>query len=67
MIIPYQELESETLTNVIESIILREGTDYGEVELSLSEKVELVRRQLDEGKARLEYSEEHETVNIILR
>lgn len=67
MIIPYHELESETLTNVIESIILREGTDYGEVELSLSEKVELVRRQLDEGKAQLEYSEEHETVNIILR
>ncbi len=65
MIIPYQELDPDTLINVIETIILREGTDYGEVELSLTEKVELVKKQLDEGKAQLEYSEEHETVNII--
>jgi uncharacterized protein YheU (UPF0270 family) len=31
----------------------------------LSEKVELVKRQLSEGLAAIEFSEEHESVNII--
>ena len=38
MIIPWQSLKEETLINLIESFILREGTDYGAEELSLSEK-----------------------------
>lgn len=29
MIIPWQELTPETLENLIESYVLREGTDYG--------------------------------------
>jgi uncharacterized protein YheU (UPF0270 family) len=65
MIVPYKELTPETLTSLIESIVLREGTDYGEVEMSLEEKVFLVKRQLDQGVAALEFSEEHESVNII--
>jgi uncharacterized protein YheU (UPF0270 family) len=65
MIVPYQHLDSETLSNLIESIVLREGTDYGEVEMSLEQKVLLVIRQLEQGRAALEYSEEHESVNII--
>lgn len=65
MIVPFKELETETLNNLIESIVLREGTDYGEIEMSLSEKVALVRQQLENGTAYLEYSEEHESVNIV--
>ena len=65
MIIPHQELDSETLTSLIESVVLREGTDYGTVELSLEEKVELVKKQLADGLAIIEFSEEHESVNIV--
>jgi len=65
MIVPYEELSSETLNNLIESIVLREGTDYGEHELSLQEKVNLVKLQLEEGTAAIEYSQEHDSVNII--
>ena len=65
MIVPFKDLETETLNNLIESIVLREGTDYGEIEMSLSEKVALVRQQLENGTAYLEYSEEHESVNIV--
>lgn len=65
MIIPHQDLDQETLTNLIESIVLREGTDYGSVELTLEEKVTLVKRQLFDGMAVIEYSEEHESVNIV--
>lgn len=29
MIIPWQEVDTETLNNLLESVVLREGTDYG--------------------------------------
>jgi hypothetical protein len=45
--------------------VLREGTEYGENDWSLSDKIEQVLWQLDSGKAFLVYSELHETVNII--
>ncbi|MGD8107482.1 YheU family protein [Pantoea sp. FN0302] len=67
MIIPWQDLSPETLENLIEGFVLREGTDYGEQERSLSEKVEDVRRQLKSGEAVLVWSELHETVNIMPR
>ncbi|GLR07841.1 hypothetical protein COO59_10515 [Mixta theicola] len=67
MIIPWQDLTPETLDNLIEAFVLREGTDYGEQERSLAEKVEDVRRQLKSGEAVLVWSELHETVNIMPR
>jgi len=67
VIIPWQDLASETLDNLIEAFVLREGTDYGEQERSLTEKVEDVRRQLKNGEAVLVWSELHETVNIMPR
>ena len=65
MIIPHAEIDNETLENIIESVVLRDGTDYGDVEMSLTEKVALVKKQLKQGIAAIEYSEEHESVNII--
>ena len=35
MLIPWQDLSPETLENLIESFVLREGTDYGEHERTL--------------------------------
>lgn len=65
MIIPHAEIDNETLESIIESVVLRDGTDYGEEEMSLTEKVELVKKQLNIGIAAIEYSEEHESINII--
>lgn len=67
MIIPWQELDTEILTSVIEAFVLREGTDYGEQERSLEQKVEDVRRQLKSGDILLVWSELHETLNIMPR
>ncbi|CAI1111764.1 YheU family protein [Serratia proteamaculans] len=67
MIIPWKELEAETLNGLIESFVLREGTDYGEHERSLEQKVEDVRRQLKSGEVLLVWSELHETINIMPR
>lgn len=65
MIIPWQQLEAETLENLIETFVLREGTDYGEQERSLSQKVADVRRQLERGEVVLVWSELHESINIM--
>ncbi|ORM62699.1 hypothetical protein PRCB_11275 [Pantoea rodasii] len=65
MIIPWQELEVTTLENLIETFVLREGTDYGEQERSLEQKVADVRRQLERGEVVLVWSELHESVNIM--
>jgi uncharacterized protein YheU (UPF0270 family) len=67
MIIPWQDLAPETLDNLIESFVLREGTDYGEHERSLEQKVNDVKRQLKSGEVVLVWSELHETVNIMPR
>ena len=67
MIIPWQDLAPETLDNLIESFVLREGTDYGEQERSLEQKVNDVKRQLKSGDVVLVGSELHETVNIMPR
>ncbi|MGL5287740.1 MAG: YheU family protein [Aeromonas sp.] len=65
MIIPWQDLEGTTLDNLVESFVLREGTDYGELEMSLADKVEQVKTQLRAGIAVIVYSELHETVDIV--
>ena len=67
MISPWQDLSPETLDNLIESFVLREGTDYGEHERSLEQKVNDVKRQLKSGDVVLVWSELHETVNIMPR
>ncbi len=56
MLIPWQDLP-ETLENLIESFVLREGTDYGEHERTLEQKVADVKRQLQCGEAVLVWSE----------
>lgn len=64
MIIPWQELEESTLYNVLDSFILREGTDYGIRELSLEEKRERLLAQLKADKVVIVWSELHESLDI---
>lgn len=64
MIIPIKELAADTLHSIAESFVLREGTDYGEIEASFEDKVEQVLQSLKSGEAVLVYSELHDSVNI---
>ncbi len=64
--IPYRELSAEALRGVIESFVLREGTDYGTAEFSLEQKVLHVMRQLERGEAKIMFDAESETVNIVV-
>ena len=65
MIIPFTDLSNETLENLIEQFVLQEGTEYGEHDVSLAEKVIQVKQQLKIGEALIVYSELHESVNIV--
>ncbi|AKD38682.1 YheU family protein [Pasteurella sp. P03HT] len=64
MIIPWQELEEETLNNIVESFILREGTDYGMQELSLAQKKQNLISKIQQGNAVIVWSELHESIDI---
>ncbi|OIV46400.1 hypothetical protein BK025_11810 [Sodalis sp. TME1] len=67
MIIPWEQIDPATLYNLIESFVLREGTDYGEREQSLQQKAADVLRQVQSGEAVLVWSELHESINIMPR
>ncbi|MGA2775993.1 MAG: YheU family protein [Steroidobacteraceae bacterium] len=66
VLVPYQELSEELLRSVVESFVLREGTDYGAREFSLDEKVERVLLQLRQGKAQILFDPNCETVGIVV-
>ena len=65
IVIPHTELSAEALRGVVESFILREGTDYGEREVSLEQKVAQVLHQLERGEARIIFDATLETVDIV--
>ena len=65
MIIPYQQIAADTLHNLIEYYVLREGTDYGDSEVPLARKVEQVMQQLQREEVVIVYSELHESINLM--
>ena len=65
--IPASELPPETLRAVIESFIMREGTDYGDAEYSLDNKVDQVKHQLNKGEVLLMWDEVIESCNLITK
>lgn len=67
LLIPYQQLSADTLQALIEAFVLREGTEYGEQDISLDEKVDQVKRQLQADQLVILYSELHESVDIITK
>ncbi|OOF80682.1 YheU family protein [Rodentibacter caecimuris] len=64
MIIPWQSLESETLDNIVESVVLREGTDYGAEEIPFARKKEQLLEKIRNGSAVIIWSELHESIDI---
>lgn len=65
MIIPFQELSPDALQGLIEEFINREGTDYGEVEYSLANKVAQVQRQLQAKEVVIVYDPAMESINLM--
>lgn len=63
--IPASALSQDALNNLIDSFILREGTDYGAHELSHQTKVIKVLKQLETGRIKIAYDPNTESVTIL--
>jgi uncharacterized protein YheU (UPF0270 family) len=61
MLIPYQELEPSTLRKVVEEFVTRDGTDSSSVET----RIEVVLKQLKNGRAELHFDDDTKTCNIL--
>ena len=65
LVVPHTELSVEALRGVVESFVLREGTDYGERDVSHEVKVADVMRQLERGDARILFDPLDSSVTIV--
>ena len=61
------QLSSEALNGVIENFILREGTDYGSVEIELAKKKDQIKKQIDRGDVKIIFDQITETVSLITK
>jgi uncharacterized protein YheU (UPF0270 family) len=66
IVIPHRELSAEALRGVLESFVLREGTDYGEREVSFDQKVAQVLQQLERGEAQIIFDAKLESIDIVV-
>ena len=66
-VIPVNRLSQKALQGVIEEFISRDGTDYGEIEVSMETKFRQVKCKLESGLAILIFDDEAETTNIFSR
>ena len=63
--VPHTDLAPETLRNLAEEFVTRDGTDYGAEEKTLDEKVAGLMRELEAGEAKIYFEAESGTVNIV--
>jgi uncharacterized protein len=59
------QLSSEALNGIIENFILREGTDYGVVEVDFDKKKSQIQKQIDRGDVKVVFDQTTETVSLI--
>jgi uncharacterized protein len=64
--VPFSELSADALRGVVEAFVLREGTDYGDRDVSHDAKVAQVMRQLERGEARILFDPLGESVDIVV-
>ena len=65
MEIPHRKLSKEALRGIVESFVLREGTDYGERDFPLDAKVDAVMRQIDRGEATIVFDVTTGTADVV--
>lgn len=67
MIIPFERLSPDTLQGLLEEYASREGTDYGETETRLADKVAQARYQLERGEIVIVFDALSESVSLLTR
>ena len=65
MIIPPDRLASDTLQALLEEFITREGTDYGDREWSLDEKVKQLKSHVASGDVVILFDPDSQTTTLV--
>lgn len=65
--IPMTALSEDALAELIESFVLKEGTDYGATEVSLATKVRQIRTQLEREDIKIVFDAESESVTLLTK
>ena len=65
IVVSPEQLSEEALSGIIENFILREGTDYGMVEVSYEKKAQQVRRQIEKGDIKIIFDQTTESVSLL--
>ena len=63
--IPWRELSTDALDGLIEAFVMREGTDYGEHEATMADKIEQVRCQIHNEQVRVLFDADTESVTLV--
>ncbi|GFE59973.1 YheU family protein [Geobacter sp. AOG2] len=63
--VPYEQINPDTLRNLVGEFVTREWEESGEVSYTLDQKIEQVLRQLREGKAKVVFDAASESCNIV--
>ncbi|SBS26575.1 hypothetical protein MSP8887_00442 [Marinomonas spartinae] len=64
-LIPYDSLAKDTLETILDDIVSRDGTDYGDYELSAEQKRQQALKALTSGTAVLLFDTESETIKMV--
>lgn len=65
--IPYEEINSDTLRNMIEEFVSRDGSDWGDAGGTMEVKIEQVLRQFKAGKIKVVFDLVSQSANIVPR
>lgn len=65
IVIPPEQLPTETLQGLLEEFATRDGTDYGTEEVSLADKVSQLRAQLSRKQVLIVYDVGQEQANLM--
>ena len=63
--VPYQDINPETLRNMIEEFVSRDGSDWGDTGGSMEDKIKQVLRQFEAGKIKVVYDLTSQSANIV--
>lgn len=66
-LIPFDSLETDTLNNILVEVVTRDGTDYGNYDVSLEQKCQQARLMLKNQQAFLVFDTESETIKLVSR
>jgi uncharacterized protein YheU (UPF0270 family) len=63
--VPYEQIHPDTLRNLIQEFVTRDGADWADAGCTLEDKVEQVLRQLRDKKVKVVFDLTSQTANIV--